>query len=99
MGEWRKMIMMQFKPMYWVECLRSAGNNGSGLSFLAGLGIGFWESQQAIVDAWNVEGHFVPAMDETTVSKHVAQWSVLCPESKLSKDSSKSEEYRVAVYG
>ena len=48
------------------------GDNGTWEQhFLAGLGIGFWESQQAIVDAWRVDGHFVPSLDEDSVAKHV----------------------------
>ena len=38
-----------------------------GAAFLAGLGISFGESQQAIVDAWRVDGHFVPSLDEDNV--------------------------------
>ena len=63
--------------MLHVECLRSAvlETTALGAAFLAGLGIGFWESQQAIIDAWRVDGHFVPSLDETTVAQHVAKWS------------------------
>ena len=71
-------LMMQFQAdVLRVECLRSAvlETTALGAAFLAGLGIGFWESQQAIVDAWRVDGHFVPALDEATVAQHVAQWS------------------------
>lgn len=70
-------LMMQFQAdVLGVECLRSAvlETTALGAAFLAGLGIGFWESQQAIVDAWRVNGHFVPSLDEDTVSLHVAQW-------------------------
>ena len=71
-------LMMRFQAdVLRVECLRSAvlETTALGAAFLAGLGIGFWESQQAIVDAWRVDGHFVPALDEATVAQHVAQWS------------------------
>ena len=70
-------LMMQFQAdVLGVECLRSAvlETTALGAAFLAGLGIGFWESQQAIVDAWRVNGHFVPSLDEETVLQHVAQW-------------------------
>jgi len=70
-------LMMQFQAdVLRVECLRSAvlETTALGAAFLAGLGIGFWESQQAIVDAWRMNGHFVPSLDEDTVSQHVAQW-------------------------
>ena len=70
-------LMMQFQAdVLGVECLRSAvlETTALGAAFLAGLGIGFWESQQAIVDAWRVNGHFTPSLDAGTVSQHVAQW-------------------------
>ena len=71
-------LMMQFQAdVLRVECLRSAvlETTALGAAFLAGLGIGFWESQQAIVDAWRVDGHFVPSLDEESVAKHVQQWT------------------------
>lgn len=70
-------LMMQFQAdVLGVECLRSAvlETTALGAAFLAGLGIGFWESQQAIVDAWRVNRHFTPSLDAGTVSQHVAQW-------------------------
>jgi glycerol kinase len=72
-------LMMQFQSdVLGVECLRSAvlETTALGAAFLAGLGIGFWESQQAIVDAWRVDGHFIPSLDSAIVDEHVSQWKV-----------------------
>ena len=77
-GMARNDLMMQFQAdVLGVECLRSAvlETTALGAAFLAGLGIGFWESQQAIVDAWRVQGHFVPSQSEESVAGHVAQWN------------------------
>ena len=70
-------LMMQFQAdVLGVDCVRSAvlETTALGAAFLAGLGIGFWDGQQAIVNAWRVDGHFVPSLDDASVSKHVQQW-------------------------
>ena len=76
-GMARNNLMMQFQAdVLGVECLRSAvlETTALGAAFLAGLGIGFWEDQQAIVDAWRVNGHFVPSQSDVEVAAHVARW-------------------------
>ncbi len=76
-GMARNDLMMQFQSdVLGVECLRSAvlETTALGAAFLAGLGIGFWESQQAIVDTWKAHGHFVPSQSTESVAAHVAQW-------------------------
>jgi glycerol kinase len=76
-GMARNNLMMQFQAdVLGVDCLRSAvlETTALGAAFLAGLGIGFWESQQAIVDAWRVNGHFVPSQSDEEVVTHVTRW-------------------------
>ena len=76
-GMARNNLMMQFQAdVLGVDCLRSAvlETTALGAAFLAGLGIGFWESQQAIVDAWRVNGHFVPSQSDAEVATHVTNW-------------------------
>ena len=76
-GMARNNLMMQFQAdVLGVECLRSAvlETTALGAAFLAGLGIGFWVDQQAIVDAWRVNDHFVPSQSDVEVAAHVARW-------------------------
>ena len=78
-GMARNNLMMQFQAdVLGVDCLRSAvlETTALGAAFLAGLGIGFWESQQAIVDAWRVNGHFVPSQSDEEVVTHVTRWQI-----------------------
>jgi glycerol kinase len=76
-GMARNDLMMQFQAdVLGVECVRSAvlETTALGAAFLAGLGIGFWDSQQAITDTWRANGVFVPSLDDNAVAKHVEQW-------------------------
>ena len=45
-----------------------------GAAFLAGLGVGLWESTDAITAAWAEERVFTPSMEEGTVQAHLAAW-------------------------
>lgn len=76
-GMARNDLMMQFQAdVLGVECVRSAvlETTALGAAFLAGLGIGFWDSQQAITDTWRANGVFVPSLDDQAVAAHVEQW-------------------------
>lgn len=76
-GMARNDLMMQFQAdVLGVECIRSAvlETTALGAAFLAGLGIGFWDSQQAITDTWRANGVFVPSLAESVVAAHVDQW-------------------------
>lgn len=76
-GMARNDLMMQFQAdVLGVECVRSAvlETTALGAAFLAGLGIGFWDSQQAITDTWCANGVFVPSLDDSVVATHVEQW-------------------------
>ena len=72
-------LMMQFQAdILGVECVRSAvlETTALGAAFLAGLGVGFWNDQQQIIDAWRAERSFVPQMDAEQIASHVAMWNV-----------------------
>jgi glycerol kinase len=46
-----------------------------GAAFLAGLGVGQWESTDAIRDAWAEDRRFEPHMDEQARAAQRARWS------------------------
>ncbi|MCT4544698.1 MAG: glycerol kinase GlpK [Vallitalea sp.] len=45
-----------------------------GAAYLAGLAVGFWESKQAVIDGWNLDRKFDPAMEEDKKEKLYAGW-------------------------
>ena len=70
-------LMMQFQAdVLGVDCVRSAvlETTALGAAFLAGLGVGFWDSQQAITDTWKSDGNFAPSMPSAEIDEHIAQW-------------------------
>lgn len=46
----------------------------AGASYLAGLGVGLWESKQEIRDVWQVERDFSVTMSPAARKKRVANW-------------------------
>ena len=78
-GMARNDLMMQFQAdVLGVRCVRSAvlETTALGAAFLAGLGIGFWDSQQAIVDTWRANRVFEPSLDIKGVNEHVERWKL-----------------------
>ena len=76
-GMVRNDLMMQFQAdVLRVNCVRAAvlETTALGAAFLAGLGIGFWQDQQAITDTWRANGVFEPSLSDAEVAVHVAQW-------------------------
>lgn len=76
-GMARNDLMMQFQAdVLGVSCVRSAvlETTALGAAFLAGLGIGFWEDQQAILDAWRASETFEPSLSSAEIAAHVGQW-------------------------
>lgn len=70
-------LMMQFQAdVLNVVCSRPKvlETTALGSAFLAGLGVGFWEDQQAIVDAWVEDKKFTPTMTQQQRDTHVAKW-------------------------
>lgn len=45
-----------------------------GAAYLAGLAVGFWESQEKIAEYWKLDEDFEPAMDEAESKKLVDGW-------------------------
>ena len=46
-----------------------------GSAFLAGLGVGFWDSPSKVKDTWQVDSTFDPQMLEDEVEGHLAAWA------------------------
>ncbi|MGN1401270.1 MAG: glycerol kinase GlpK [Bacillus sp. (in: firmicutes)] len=45
-----------------------------GAAYLAGLAVGFWESQEEIAEQWSISQSYQPTMDETTRNELVNGW-------------------------
>jgi glycerol kinase len=45
-----------------------------GAAYLAGLGIGFWESAESIREHWQVDKEFIPHMDNTLRNDLLQGW-------------------------
>lgn len=70
-------LMMQFQAdMLNVVCIRPQvlETTALGAAFLAGLGVGLWKDQQAIIDAWVQDQVFSPSMSEERRKEHISRW-------------------------
>ncbi|PQO25946.1 glycerol kinase [Blastopirellula marina] len=47
---------------------------GLGAAFLAGLAVGFWESQEELRGLWNLDKEFMPATDRSKMDQMYARW-------------------------
>ncbi len=77
-GAARNDLLMQFQAdVLGVSCVRPTvlETTALGSAFFAGLGVGFWESPQAITDAWKEDRAFTPSMDDDAREAHLAAWS------------------------
>jgi glycerol kinase len=77
-GAARNDLMMQFQAdVLGVHCVRPTvlETTALGAAFLAGLGVGLWESTDAIRQAWAEDRRFVPRMDEQERAAHRARWT------------------------
>jgi len=45
-----------------------------GAAYLAGLAVGFWESQEKIAEYWKLDKDFEPKMEKEEVSKLIEGW-------------------------
>lgn len=71
-------LLMQFQAdILGVPCVRPTvlETTALGAAFLAGLGVGFWESPAAISAAWAEDRTFAPAMPTAAVQAHLAAWA------------------------
>ena len=46
-----------------------------GAAFLAGLGVGFWSSTDAIAEAWCLDRQFYPEASDEDVSERRKMWN------------------------
>lgn len=70
-------LLMQFQAdILGVDCVRPASleTTALGAAFLAGLGVGFFSSTDAIRRAWREEARFSPSMPKEQVAAHLAKW-------------------------
>lgn len=70
-------MMMQFQSdILSVKVLRPAviETTALGAAYLAGLAVGYWESQHAIASQWEVSGQFTPEKNDAWRSERIAQW-------------------------
>ena len=60
-----------------VPCLRPSvlETTALGSAFLAGLGVGFWSSTEAISSAWRLSHSFEPQLTSEERAIHQKQWS------------------------
>ncbi len=71
-------LLMQFQAdVLGVTCVRPTvlETTALGAAFLAGLGVGFWESPAAIAEAWVEDRRFVPERGAEEVARHLAAWA------------------------
>jgi glycerol kinase len=69
---------MQFlADVLGVPCVRPTvpETTALGAAFLAGLGVGFWESTDAIRDAWVEDRRFLPRLAPAERAAHLARWA------------------------
>ena len=46
-----------------------------GAAYLAGLAVGFWDSQDEITAQWTADRHFTPEMDRATAKRLRGTWT------------------------
>ena len=70
-------FLMQFQsdilncPVLRPSCIETTS---LGAAYLAGLATGYWESQQDILDNWQIERRFEPAMKEEKREELISGW-------------------------
>jgi len=77
-GAARNDLLMQLQAdVLDVTCSRPTvlETTALGAAFLGGLGVGLWESTDAITDAWVEDRRFSPRMDAATRAEHLARWA------------------------
>lgn len=76
-GAARNNLMMQFQSdVLGVACVRPTNleTTAMGAAYLAGLGVGFWESPEAVSAAWAMDQRFVPTNDRAPVEAKRLGW-------------------------
>ncbi len=78
-------LLMQFQAdVLGVPVLRPKvlETTALGAAYLAGLAVGFWESQDEIATQWQIDQTYEPAMDKAEVNKLKAGWQKALKRSK-----------------
>jgi glycerol kinase len=77
-GAARNDLLLQFQAdLLGVPVLRPANTETTafGAAALAGLGVGFWQSQEELAALWTLEKHFEPKMARDETARRRARWS------------------------
>jgi glycerol kinase len=57
-----------------VSCPKNLETTALGAGFLAGLAVGYWESQEALVELVEADRRYQPVVGEEERSQRMAQW-------------------------
>ncbi|MBM4369211.1 MAG: glycerol kinase, partial [Deltaproteobacteria bacterium] len=77
-GAARNDLMMQFQAdVLGVRCVRPTNleTTAMGAAYLAGLGVGFWDTPAAVSAAWARDRDFAPAMSDAERAQRRAAWA------------------------
>jgi glycerol kinase len=77
-GAARNGLLMQYQAdILRTRCVRPTvlETTALGAAFLAGLGIGFWDSPAKVRETWAVDSTFDPQMSDDEVEGHLAAWA------------------------
>ena len=77
-GASRNDLLMQFQAdLLGVPVLRPANTETTafGAAALAGLGVGYWQSQEELASLWKLERRFEPRMARNESACRRARWS------------------------
>jgi len=86
-------FLMQFQAdLLGVSVVRPAVTETTalGAAYLAGLGIGFWQSADELADRWRVDHRFEPQMSRDAAEARLSQWARAIERSKNWMDSESS---------
>ena len=84
-GAARNNLLMQFQAdILGVPVLRPAVTETTalGAAYLAGLGVGFWSTQEEIAAQWQIERRFEPEMSASAREEKLAVWGAAIGRSK-----------------
>ena len=77
-GAARNNLLMQFQAdVLKTDCVRPKvlETTALGAAFLAGLGVGFWNSEQRVQETWSEDSTFTPNMSDDGVEGYLAAWA------------------------
>ncbi|MGB0638160.1 MAG: glycerol kinase GlpK [Myxococcota bacterium] len=77
-GAARNNLLMQYQAdILKTPCVRPTvlETTALGSAFLAGLGVGFWNSPTAVQESWAEDSTFNPQMSDDDVKGHLAAWA------------------------